>query len=60
MRIDFSIDVAASVMDAVTNQHLAESMMLALSCMGDHPKGVALHPGMTIEWNVTRDEDAFV
>lgn len=60
MRIDFSIDVERSVMGAVQTRDLMEAMMMALSCSAENPKGVALHPGMTMEWAVTRDEDAFV
>lgn len=60
MRIDFSIDVTPSVVDAVTTRDLGEAVMMALSCAGENPKGVAMHPGMTLEWTVTRDEDAFV
>lgn len=59
MRIDFSIDVAESVMAAVTTRDLSEAVMMALSCSAENPKGVALHPGLTLEWSVTREEDAF-
>ena len=58
MRIDFSIDVERSIADKVTRGYLNECVLMALSCLADgHAKGQGLHPGMTIEWSVTRDED---
>lgn len=61
MRIDFSIDVERSVVPAISSGYLNECVLMALSCLAQgNPKGVGLHPGMTIEWSVTRDEDAFV
>jgi hypothetical protein len=34
---------------------------MVLSCISQgKAKGVAMHPGMTLEWKVTTDEDAFV
>jgi hypothetical protein len=61
MRIDLSIDVERSIVDSVTSGYLNECVLMALSCLSQgNPKGVGMHPGMTIEWSLTRDEDAFV
>lgn len=60
MHIDFAInfDAAAADVDAKT---LTERVMLAMSCLSQGEReGTAFHPGMTIGWKLTRDEDAFV
>ncbi|MEK1929844.1 MAG: hypothetical protein AAAC47_08645 [Pararhizobium sp.] len=60
MRIDLMVDVERSIMDTVTMGDLKEAVMLSLSCLlQGNAKGVGLHPGMTIEWKVTRDDDEF-
>jgi hypothetical protein len=61
MRVDLSIDVERSIAHAVTDEFLRENVSLVLSCISQgKAKGVAMHPGMTLEWTVTTDEDAFV
>jgi hypothetical protein len=61
MRVDLSIDVERSIAHVVTDEFLRENIGLVLSCISQgNRKGVALHPGMTLEWTVTTDEDAFV
>jgi hypothetical protein len=61
MRLDISIDVEQSIAHVVTEEFLRENVNMVLSCMMQgNAKGVALHPGMSIDWNLTRDEDAFV
>jgi hypothetical protein len=61
MRVDLSIDVERSIAHAVTDEFLRENVGLVLSCISQgKAKGVAMHPGMTLEWKVTTDEDAFV
>jgi len=58
MKINFSIDVERSIADTVTERYLNECMAMAVSCMTQgHGKGIGMHPGMTIEWDVVRDED---
>ncbi len=58
MKINFNIDVERSIIDTVTNDYLKECMAMAVSCMAQgNPKGIGMHPGMTIEWSVIRDED---
>jgi hypothetical protein len=60
MRVDISIDVNSAVAGEVTSEYLDECVLLALSCMSrGNPKGVGMHPGITIEWELTGDEDAF-
>jgi hypothetical protein len=54
MRVDLSIDTNSTEL-------LAEPIALVLSCIAQgESNGVSMHPGMTIEWTVTTDEDAFV
>jgi hypothetical protein len=61
MRIDLSLDVADAIAHAVTNDFLRENVNMVLSCISQgKAKGVAMHPGMTLEWSVTTSEDAFV
>lgn len=58
MKIDFSIDVDRTVAPTVSGGYLNECVLMALSCLSQgHMKGMGMHPGMTIEWSVTRDED---
>lgn len=60
MHIDFAINFneANANVDA---RVLTERVMLAMSCLSQGEKeGTAFHPGMTIGWKLTRDEDAFV
>lgn len=60
MHIDFAINFDAAAAD-VDAKLLTERVMLAMSCLSQGEKeGVSLHPGMTIAWTLTRDEDAFV
>ena len=60
MHIDFAINFNAAVTD-VDTRTLTERVMLAMSCLSQGEReGTALHPGMTIAWKLTRDEDAFV
>jgi hypothetical protein len=60
MRIDLSIDVADSIAHVVTDEFLRENVNMTLSCISQgHANGVAMHPGMTLEWKVTTSEDAF-
>ena len=58
MRIDFSIDVNRAVAPTVTSDFLNEALRLAVSAVAQgHAKGVGLHPGVTVEWTLTTDED---
>ncbi len=58
MKIDLCIDVDRNIAGGVTRDHLNECVLMALSCLAQgKSKGIGMHPGMTIEWNVTRDED---
>ncbi len=58
MKIDFTIDVDRSVAGNMTKAYLDECVLMALSCLAQgKSKGIGMHPGMTIEWNVMRDED---
>jgi hypothetical protein len=58
MRIDLSIDVERAIAHVVTEEFLRENVNLVRSCITQgHAKGTALHPGMSIDWTLTRDED---
>ncbi len=58
MKVNVTIDVDRNVAIAMTDKYLNECMALAFSCMSQgNAKGVALHPGMSIEWSVLCDED---
>jgi hypothetical protein len=61
MRIDLGIDVERAIAHLVTDEFLRENVHMVLSCISQGKrKGIAMHPGMTIDWTVTTDEDAFV
>jgi hypothetical protein len=59
MRIDISFDVDRATAAALTTDYMKECLALAVSAIADgHAKGTGLHPGITVEWEVIRDEDA--
>ena len=58
MKVNFTIDVDRTVASEVNSAYLNECMAMAVSCISQgHEKGIGMHPGMTIEWSVIRDED---
>lgn len=58
MKIDLSLDVERSIAHALSVDMLREDINLVISAISQgHAKGTALHPGLTIDWKVTRDED---
>ena len=61
MRIDFSIDVDRSIAPVVTEEFLRENVNMVISCITQgNAKGTALHPGMSIDWTLTRDDEEVI
>lgn len=58
MRIDLSVEMDRAVVPAVDIDTLKEYATLALSCMlQGKTKGVAMHPGVTLEWKLTPSDE---